>query len=293
MKKTNHYFKAILILAFTTFNLFSFGQKKVRVSTIDEFFDAIGNNTTIELELGNYDISKLDGEKKSNYAKLVQVPIDENGGVTNQFLIKGVSNLKIIGIGKKQSKIYTPSPVVTVLSFENCKNVIVDNIDIGHKAVKGGCSADVIDINDSENFLIKNSILYGSGYIGIGASIVTKLSILKSTITDCSYKIFSFDNCMNSTIDSCSFTKCSGGVIISGCIGLKISNSDFTENTNEGKPDLNYFTYLFEISSSSNIKLNKTVIEGNITSYFAKNSQLLSIDDLDFKENKFIKPFEE
>lgn len=282
-----------LILLLSILNLCAFGQKTVRVSTIDELFEAIASNTTIELEEGNYDISKIDNDKKTNSAKM-QILED---GINYEFYVNGVSNLKIIGIGKKQSKINTPNPSVTVMNFRNCKNVVLENIDAGHKANKGDCSANVINLFDCENFSIKNSILYGSGYTGIFANGVKRLSLSKTTITDCSYRLFDLTNCMNTKMDSCMFTKTSGGITIDNCIGVTISNSEFSENKNEttlSEDGTMFLTYLFEITSSTNIKLIKTLIENNITSYFVKSSKSLTIDeDVDFKDNGFLKTFEE
>jgi hypothetical protein len=54
-----------------------------------------------------------------------------------------------------------------------------------------------------------------------------------------------------------------------------------------------YNTYLFDIISSTNIKLIKTLIEHNTASYFVQSSYAMTMDeDVDFIENTFIKTFE-
>jgi hypothetical protein len=297
-KKITFTIKSLLVGLFSIISVSAFSQKTdtIRVSTIDELFEAIASNKVILMAEGNYDISKLDNDKKTNSVKMQVI----DGIDDRQLLISGVSNLKIIGIGKKQSKIFTPSLSITVLSFKNCKNVTIDNIDLGHKGGKGmgGCmiSADVIDIVDSDFFVIKNSILYGSGYIGIYASNVKKLSLIKTTITECSGSLLVLNNCMNTTADSCIFSKTIGGIIINNCLNLTISNSAISENTMKDNLDDNSyipFTYLLDISASSNIKLIKSHIESNTASYLVKNGQLLNIDsDTDLTDNKFIGTFE-
>ena len=291
-KKLTIHVKSLLVGLFSIISVSAFSQKTdtITVSSIDELFEAIASNKVILMAEGNYDISKLDDDKKTNSVKMQLL----EDGINRQFVITGVSNLKIIGIGKKPSKIYTPNPNVTVITFRNCKNVVVDNIDAGHKAEKGSCEANVIDILEGENITIKNSILYGSGYRGILANGVKKLKLIRTTITDCSYRIFELNNCMNATMDSCIFTKTAGGVILNNVLGLTISNSEFSENVNPTiSGDLAYYTYLIEITASTNIKFTNLNIESNNTTYFVKSAQSVTIDsDTDFKENKFTGTFE-
>jgi len=296
-KKTTILEKSILVGLFSIYSICAFGQEAdtIKVSTIDGLFEAIASNKVVLLEEGNYDISKLDVDKKTNSVKIQRVESAEGGVINNLLIISGVSNLKIIGIGKKKSKIYTPSSEVSVLSFKNCENVTLDNIDAGHKTTELSCIANVIDIENSENFIIKNSYLYGSGYIGIYGNNVKKLSIVKTTITECSSELLYLDNCMNTTIDSCVLSKTKGGFTISNCLNLTISNSEISEIVQKGsmQGDLFVHTYLFNISASANIKLLKCLFEGNETSYLLKSSLSINLDtETDFKDNKFIGMFE-
>ena len=297
-KKTTFTIKSLFVGLFSIISISAFSQKAdtIRVSTIDELFEAIASNKVVLLAEGNYDISKLDNDKKTNSAKMQTIVYTDD----RELLISGVSNCKIIGIGKKQSKIFTTNLRVTVLSFKNCKNITLDNIDAGHKGGKGETSclnnANVINIYDSENFVIKNSILYGSGYIGVYAINTKKISLIKTTITECSGELLILDNCINTKADSCVFSKTNGGIIIRNCFNLTISDSEISENTmkdnldNEGNI---LFTYLFDITASSNIKLIKSHIESNTASYLVKNSQLLNIaSDIELTDNKFIGTFE-
>lgn len=297
-KKITFSVKSLLVGLFSIISISAFSQQTdtIRVSTIDELFEAIASNKVVLVAEGNYDISKLDLDKKTNSAKMETIDYTND----RELLISGVSNLKIIGIGKKQSKIFTTNLRVTVLSFKNCKNITMDNIDAGHKGGKGESSclkdADVIDIYDSENFAIKNSILYGSGYIGIYAINTKKISLIKTTITECSGGLLVLNNCMNSTADSCVFSKTAGGLSLNNCLNFTISNTEISENTMRADKDDNgkaVLPYLFDITASSNIKLIKSNIESNSASYLVKNSQLLNIDtDTDLSDNKFIGTFE-
>lgn len=289
--------KSLLTGLFSIISVCAFSQKAdtIKVSTIDGFFEAISSNKVVLLEEGNYDISKLDVDKKTNSVKIQKVESAEGGAINNLLIISGVSNLKIIGIGKKKSKIYTPSSEVSVLSFKNCKNITLDNIDAGHKTTELSCIANVIDIENSEVFIIKNSYLYGSGYVGIYGNNVKKLSIIKTTITECSSQLLYLDNCMNTTIDSCVLSKTKGGFTLSNCLNLTISNSEISENVEKGSMQDDKFvhSFLFYISASTNIKLIKCVFEGNDTSYLVKSSQSINLDtETDFKDNKFIGTFE-
>lgn len=296
--KTNVFsLKSLLFGLFSIISVSTFSQKTdtIRVSTIDELFEAITSNKVVLMAEGNYDISKLDVDKKTNSVKIEKVESETGSGFDNKLIISGVSNLKIIGIGKKKPKIYTPSSIVSVLAFKNCKNITLDNIDAGHKTTDLSCIANVIDIDDSEIFNIKNSYIYGSGYIGVVGFNVKKLSITKTTITDCSSQILFLNNCMNTTIDSCILSKTKGGFTISRCLNLTISNTEISENVEKGRMQDEQWinSYLFYVEASSNIKIIKCTFEGNDTGYLVKSSQSINLDaETEFKDNKFIGIFE-
>lgn len=294
-KRLTIHIKSLLVGLFSIISVSAFSQRTdtIRVSSIDELFEAIASNKIILMAEGNYDISKLDADKKTNSSRMQKIQLNSETFGNTELVIKGVSNLKIIGIGKKQSKIFSPDITVNVLKFNNCKNIVLENLEIGHKATQGcegDCMWNIIDISESENFEIKKSLIYGIGAFGISADNVKKLSLSNTTITGLSSNLFYLNNCINTSIDSCTFTKTSGGVSVIHSLGLTISHSEFSDNT---KDYPGATTYFFDINASTNIKITKSTIESNKATYFVKTSTLINIDtDTDFKDNKFFGTFE-
>ncbi len=146
-----------------------------RVSTVEEFNESIDSNRIIILAP---EMAELD----------IQVPT-----------IIGVENLIIEGNIEEAQKMFT-SRVETVLVFKESTNVTLRGLDIGHETEKG-CIGDVIDLENCENFVIENSILFGCGYTGI-KMVNSKASLIKSRVWDCYGSGFSLDSTSKLNIES-------------------------------------------------------------------------------------------
>lgn len=105
----------------------------------------------------------------------------------------------------------TPVEIITepvygnVLSFDNCSNITIENVDAGNGAEKGACTGGVFFLIRSRNINIRNTIMYGSGMEGITAEEVTGLKVSNSTIWGCSYSIMSIINSSDVEFSNCRF----------------------------------------------------------------------------------------
>ena len=172
---------------------------KIHVSTVDEFLAAIGNNTTIYLEPGVYDLSQA-----SNY-----------GGYGSEFyrweetvdgselVIRGVSGLTIEGAGKDQVTIAAVPRYANVIRFENCYGLILRGFLAGHTVAAGECSGGVLQLIACRNVNIEQCGLYGCGILGIWAMDCANLYVIGTEIYECSSGAASFYNCSDVSLDGC------------------------------------------------------------------------------------------
>lgn len=78
--------------------------------------------------------------------------------------IKNVKNLAIVGpySSRFAVNIMTNPRYADVLGFENCKNLYIANMSVGHTDT-GNCVGSVVMLNNCENVVIDNCDLYGCG----------------------------------------------------------------------------------------------------------------------------------
>lgn len=179
-------------------------MKTVNVSSPEEFLNAISSNTEIIIKDGYYNLSDYVEQQSQNFAhKFVRFDECFDGA---EIVIKDVSFLKISGSTKKFSDtelVVTPR-YATVLNFENCNNIEISNLTMGHVDA-GECSGDVLDFSSCSDVTIDNTDLYGCGVYGIRAKDKTgNVYVSNSTIRDCSNGpmnvadvcgVFEFTNC--------------------------------------------------------------------------------------------------
>lgn len=151
------------LLLFMHFTLAQYDQT-IRVSTAREFYDAIKSNTHIIIETKEMDIT---GQR------LTRLQFKDNPYVKTTpeyvgFLIEKVHNLKISGMG--QVKLYTTDEDDRVITFMNCSNIKLENLNIYHRTpAEISCYGEVIGIDNVNQFTVRNCELNGSGTIAMDA----------------------------------------------------------------------------------------------------------------------------
>ncbi len=171
----------------------------VRVSNIEEFYDAFADDTQIILEEGTYNFSELSEPYYQASAK------DENeigNFYAAAYPLLRIDHVKIQGEGRVE--IVIEDAYDAVFSVMGCDDVVLENLTFGHEVEPGYCSGSVILCSKSQNVTIQNCDMYGCGTYGLeayGSSVVT---VKDSIIHDCSYGItflsgdyyVNFDNCI-------------------------------------------------------------------------------------------------
>lgn len=259
-------------------------SKTVTVTTVEEFLNAIAPNTTIQLKAHSFFISDLASPNKmGKYYSFVEV---YDG---YELLISDVKNLKIIGLANVPARMYAKPQYGNVISFNNCENVTIENVDAGHGASKGSCVGGVFKIENSKDFYIKNTIMYGSGIEGITTNNVSNLVCTNSFIRSCTYSIMTLNRSNDIQFENCVFED--NGVYdlvnIQSCTRVSFKNCSFEKNRTESA---NYSDYcLFKVNQSDTIVLLNCFIEANAADYLCNDSKILQFQNVEVNHNEFAK----
>ncbi len=188
------------------------------VSSVLELLEAIKPGAKIELEPGVYHLSQaLDSfmaDKGSSWnAAHPYVQLRESfDGV--EVVIQNVKNLSIQGTGvsRAETEIITDPRYSAVLAMENCSEVTLSGITMGHTG-SSECSGDVIDMRNCQYMTLFDMDLYGCGVFAIDASEGSAyIFVDDSYLRDCSSGPICISNCSGIVqFRRCRFTGSEGG----------------------------------------------------------------------------------
>ena len=201
-------------------------QTTVYVSTVDEFLNAIAPDTEIVVDAALLDLSQASNYGKSGgeYYRW-EDPFDGP-----ELIFHDLSNFTIRGSGQERTDaaISAVPRYADVLTFENCANIYVTNITVGHTQEPGYCAGGVLHYINSQSILVENCDLYGCGTMGVNGDNSQDIQVYGCYIHDCSISGVEFSYCRNVRVDS-------------------------TEFANLGEDDETYHAPIFRIYDSENI----------------------------------------
>ena len=121
-----------------------------------------------------------------------------------------------------------------VLTFENCSNIYVTHITLGHTQEPGYCAGGVLQFRSSQSGLVEDCDLYGCGTWGVWGENSLGLQVINNLIHDCSYGGVNLCTCQNVRVDGNTFRNLGdeygpGAVIrTSDCGNITIDGADGT-----------------------------------------------------------------
>jgi len=165
----------------TDFSQMTEKQTEVTVYTETELLNAIGNNKKIILASDYYNLSNAEDTDNP----FVEKQLDWSLNPTGAYVIKNVVNMTIEG----NAEIVTDDIYADVLSFENCGNITLRALTVGHTEYfdEYRCEGAVTRFKNCDNINIKDCNLYGCGAIGVATSDSSNINIKNCNIYDCSY----------------------------------------------------------------------------------------------------------
>ena len=176
-------------------------QKTVTVTTADEFLAAVAPNTEILVDAELIDWSTASGYGTANgeYYRW-EDPFDGP-----ELIITGVSNLTIRGAGEDHTvNVLSAVPrYAYVVMFENCSNIHVKGLTVGHTEEPGSCRGGVLGFRNSQDILVEDCGLYGCGTVGVMGESSKNMQIVNNDIYECSVAGVEFTNCDDVNVDGC------------------------------------------------------------------------------------------
>ncbi len=168
-------------------------EEVIRVSSTEEFLEAIAPGVTIFVEPGYYNMSEYleevsmwkgyDWNAEHPYVKLE----DCYDGV--EVVIENADDLTIMGDVESlaDTEIVVEPRYAAVLTFYNCCNLNLSFLTMGHTET-GDCSGNVLNFYGCKNITLSAMDLYGCGVCAIETGKGTgDLYVYSSTLRDCSY----------------------------------------------------------------------------------------------------------
>ena|GEM_PF-1905099 len=152
-----------------------------------------------------------------------------------ELIVAGMINLTIEGPDPDETANLQVKPRYSnVFRFENCENLELTNLNMGH--IDGAtCSSGVVTINDCRGVTMRNTILYGCGEVGLYLNNTSDFAMNNSTIHQCSERALMIDayngNSTGPVFNNCSFVNCANGIMVGeGTTGTIFNNCTFTDN---------------------------------------------------------------
>lgn len=208
------------------------GQTTVHVSTADEFLAALAPNTEIIV-----DAELIDFSTATNYGKDIQEYYHwDNPYDGPELIITNLSNLTVRGSGENATdRVLSCVPrYADVLTFENCANIYVTHITLGHTQEPGYCMGGVLHFQNCQDVLAEDCDLYGCGTLGVIGDLCLNVQVINNLIHDCSV----------------------GGVEFSGCQNVRVDGNTFRDLGDEWNVEYNIPASVFRIYDCQNITCN-------------------------------------
>ncbi len=200
--------------------------RTITVRTAGQLIQALGPDRTIRVMPGTY---QLDAVPRTNTRHVSWTKVYDGW----QLNVRNVKNLSIVAGPGAKPRLLVKARYAWVIKFDNARNVWLRGLVLGH-IPKGGCVGGVVAFKQSRNIRIDDSELFGSGTIGVGLDKVTRFTMRRSTIRDCTYGIL--------TIKDSRY--------------VRFADSTFKNNAEFD---------LIEITRSPNVRFQNCVVEGNRT----------------------------
>ena len=182
--------------------IFNFAwENEIVVHTLEEFIQALGSNRTIIVSPGIYIFRDVDvGVGGIDNPKAEA--LDHLSEFYDNSTIHDVNNLTIIGKGKFPPAFLQPDGYSHVMRFQNCRNVYLNNLILGHHPEAGWCMGGVLFAQNCEQMRIENTVLFGSGTEGLSLITVEDFTLSYSWITQCTEQFSSFSHVRNVILDN-------------------------------------------------------------------------------------------
>ena len=173
----------------------------VDVKTVDELVAAIGPNTTVVLQPGEYALATAASYGKDTGNPYCRWEAASADGF--ELRVSGANGLAILGTGMDVTTLLAEDRYANVLSFTGCQDVTVSGLTAGHSPAPGYCSGGVLYFVNCDTVLVESCGLFGCGSMGVWAMNCSNVDITLSRIYECSDIAIYVDGCRNVQVLDC------------------------------------------------------------------------------------------
>ncbi|MDQ3072890.1 MAG: right-handed parallel beta-helix repeat-containing protein, partial [Bacteroidota bacterium] len=251
----------------------------IAINTFAELYRHIGSNRTLIIkakEISMNSMEKLSGN--------VHIELDPTMGM----MVRGVSNMRIMGDEGTIASLVQPNPGSRVIYFAKCDNILFENIKAGHAPEKGYCAATVLQFDECKNIFVSKSQLYGSGYEGITVFRCRNVYCSDTKIYGCSFRILSLTQSQDVKFMNCRFVDNneplgSGSFYLSGNESVIFNGGEIANNARYMKnPNDEPF---FNIEDCDDIVIKGTYIHHNTAKKFSSTTDDIKLVEVKMENN--------
>ena len=167
----------------------------LHVSSVDALLAAIGPNTVILLDEGEYDLSTASDYGRADPSPYYTWNPAEKDGY--ELEIHNVEDLSIFGAGMDKTTLAANPRYANVLKLVNCSGLTLSDLTAGHTREPGYCRGGVAALESCSGISILYCGLYGCGTVGVSASETSDLSVADCHIYECSDFAVNVTRCRN------------------------------------------------------------------------------------------------
>ncbi|MCF0219666.1 MAG: right-handed parallel beta-helix repeat-containing protein [Muribaculaceae bacterium] len=207
--------KALLSVACIGLGAIFASAETINVRTAEEFVKALGPDRTIAIDT---ETPLVITPVITDMATAKQLQVYDYYRNDNHFTglayydnfdgpalaVVGYPNLTITGNGDIRPTILSQPRYADVLTFDNCANLVLDNVVMGHTE-EGYCEGAVVSIINCYGVNVRGCDLFGCGTEGFIIKNSVNISVLNTTVHDCSYHTMHLQGCENVSFNSCTF----------------------------------------------------------------------------------------
>ncbi|MCB5229514.1 MAG: right-handed parallel beta-helix repeat-containing protein [Candidatus Cloacimonetes bacterium] len=255
-------------------------MKVVNVTNEQEFLKSIGSNTVINLESLDGGYLVFSGKQTLGMPKNARWEEVFDG---YQLVISNVNDLTITGRAVGLSVIMAEPRYANVIKFENCKDIRLENLSLGH--TDGGyCTGGVVELGHCQDFSIWNCELWGCGIEGITAWDSSGLTCELTSITDCTYNAMTMVRVSDVNFVNCVIRNNIEFNILnfSDCKDVNFTDCAIFDNAAFGQWDTSYLIH----SNNSRIKFQGCAIFKNNVHEVTNNPRMVRFENCAIFQNE-------
>ncbi|MEO1723197.1 MAG: TIR domain-containing protein [Pseudomonadota bacterium] len=251
----------------------------VEVENPGQFFSALKSNSKIEIS-GKFDISERSSIRKwMNVNRFLRFTQRHDG---YQPEIRNATRLSIVSADLGINGIEVSPRYVDVLFFNNCREVLLSTLRLGHTKFDGYCTENVVGAQNCNQLHIDECQLFGCGAYGLQLNHCNDFQMIGGSIYECTYGIMDLRD-TSAKFDKCTFrnNREFSGVIMRNC-DVEFRGCWFFQNVFDKLQG-----QLFDIDLESRVSFVNCRFESNRTKSFCPPGSNVKMRNCTFNENSW------